>query len=164
MAMPTSAAWAKGWLKNSVTSPISASLENLIYSYRDSCFEQRLVGLSFRGVWCVCAFYEFKLPQSSLSDEGKWCLTSLASLQYFCFSEQPRYKGWSFCPHASLCYSAVSSLVSASLGIHPVKRASLCVCSALSEIGRYAHASSCVHAEEIQVPERFIWYLCWEMS
>lgn len=159
--MPTSAAPAKGWLKNFVTSPISASLENPIYSYRDSCFEQRLVGLSFQGVWCVCAFYEFKLPQSSLSDEGKWCLTSLASLHYFCLSEQPSCKGWSFCPHACLCYS---SLVSASLGIHPIKRAPLCVCSALSEIGKYTHASGCVRAEEIQVSERFIWHLCWGMS
>lgn len=50
IAMPTSAAPAKGRLKNFVTSPISASLENLIYSCRDSCFEQRLVGLSFQGV------------------------------------------------------------------------------------------------------------------
>lgn len=49
------------------------------------------------------------------------------------------YKGWSFCPHASLCYSAVFPLVSASLGIHPIKRAPLCVCSALSEIGKHTH-------------------------
>lgn len=163
--MPTSAARAKGRLKNFVTSSIFASLENLIYSYRDSCFEQRLVGLSFQGVWCVCAFYEFKLPQSSLSDGGKWCLTSLASLQYFRLSEQPVViKVGAFVPLLLSAILLFFSLVCASLGIHPIKRASLCVCFALPEIGKHTHASGCVHAEEIQASERFIWHLCWGTS
>lgn len=157
--MPTSAARAKGRLKNFVTSPISASLENLIYSYRDSCLEQRLVGLSFQGVWCVCAFYEFKLPQSSLSDEGKWYLTSLVSLQYFCLSEQPTViKVGAFVP---MLLSAILLVFPWSLLLWASILSSLCLLCIVWD--RETH-TCCVHAEGIPVSERFIWHLCWGMS